>query len=139
MIKIKYDMNLMKYISLFESITRTNVDDAFQQDEIVYFIVKEGMAGKAIGKKGINYKKIEGILKKKVRIIENSKDLSKFIENIIYPLKLANIEIEPTIIKLTAVDTKTRGILIGRGGINLRSTETIVKRYFNDLVEIKVI
>lgn len=137
MMKIKYDMNLMKFISLFESITKTNIDDAFQFEDTIYFIVQEGMIGKAIGKKGINYKKVESILKKKIRIIENNKDLSKFIQNIIYPLKLANIELEPKIAILTAADTKTRGMLIGRGGSSLRNTESIVKRYF-DIDEIKV-
>ncbi len=135
--KIKYDMNLMKFISLFESITRAAVDDAFQIDDTVYFIVREGEIGKAIGKKGTNYRRIEGILKKKIRLIENSKDLNKFVQNAVFPSKLANIEIDDKVIVLTAVDTKTRGMLIGRGGTSLRNLETIVKRYF-DVDEIKV-
>ncbi len=132
-----YDINLMKYISLFENITRAQVEDAFLIDETVYFIIKEGFIGLAVGKGGMNFRRIEGILKKSIRIIEYSLNLSKFIQNIVYPLKIANIEINPSNVILTAGDTKTRGMLIGRGGSSLRNTETIIKRYF-PIEEIKV-
>ena len=50
MIKIKYDINLMKFISLFESITKTDVKDCFEIGGKLVFIVKEGNIGRALGK-----------------------------------------------------------------------------------------
>ena len=136
-IKKKYDINLMKFISLFESITRTNVIDAFELEDIIYFVIQEGQIVKAVGKQGINYKKLENIIKKKIRMVENSRDINKFIQNVLHPIKLANIEVEPEKVTLTAPDIKSRGIIIGRGGANLKNLENIVKRYF-DIKEIKI-
>jgi N utilization substance protein A len=127
----------MKFISLFESITHANLEDAFQIEETIYFIVKEGMMGLAVGKHGSNFRHIEGLLKRNVRIIEYSTDLSKFVQNVIYPFKAANVEVNSDKIILTAPDTRTRGMLIGRGGSNLRNIEEILKHFF-PITEVKI-
>jgi len=136
-IKRKYDINLMKFISLFESFTKTRAEDAFELDGTLYFIVKEGMIGKAVGKQGANYRKLESVLNKKIKMVENSPVLEKFVLNAVFPLKLANVEFKEKKVFLTAPDTKTRGMLIGRGASVLKVTEAIVKRYF-DIDEIRV-
>jgi len=53
-------------------------------------------------------------------------------------LKVVDIKQEEKVVVLTAADTKTRGILIGRQAQNLRNFEKIVKKYF-DIDEIKVV
>ena len=55
MTKIKYDANIMKYMSLFESITRVKLKDCIADDKLT-FIVEEGGIGRAIGKNGSNAK-----------------------------------------------------------------------------------
>ena len=59
----------MRYISLFESLTGAKVKDCIVND-IVIFIVHENEMGKAIGKQGSNIKRIENILKKKIKLVE---------------------------------------------------------------------
>lgn len=136
--KIKFDADSMKVISLFETITGASVKDCFDaEDGRLIIAVNEGEIGKAIGKGSVNVKKIENVLKKKVRIIEFSPDLEKFIRNVVYPLKVAEIAVEGGIAVLTAADHQTRGLLIGRSAQNLRGYETIVKRYF-PVEELKV-
>jgi N utilization substance protein A len=135
--RIKYDMNLMKYISLFESLTNTKVKDCVANEKLL-FIVQEGHIGKAVGKQGINVKKIEGILKKDIRIVEFSENLIQFIQNMIYPLRASNIEEDQGTVTITGPDTKTKGLMIGREGKNLNYLKDIVKRHFS-VEDIKVV
>ena len=138
MIKIKYDMNLMKYISLFEALTRSKLKDCFELDERLVFIVQPGEIGKAIGKKAANVKRLENILKRKIRIIEFNPDIVEFMSNVIYPIKAKAIEYNNNIIVISSPDSHSRGILIGKGAETLRNNEKIVKRYF-EIHEIKVV
>jgi N utilization substance protein A len=136
--KIKYDINLMKFISLFESITRAEVKDCFEIGERLVFVVKEGNIGKALGKGGSNVRRLEGMLKRKLRVIEFNSNLLRFIQNIIYPSKVKDIVEEDNIVTITPPDSETRGYLIGRGAVNLNATKDIVKRYF-EITDIKVV
>ena len=137
-VKIKFDIDIMKFFSIFEKITKTNAKDCFKQDKRIVFTVNEGMAGKAVGKAGANIKKLENIFKKKVRIVEFNPDLIEFIKNVIHPLQAKEIREEADIVTITPVDSTTRGYLIGREAVNLRQYEEIVKRYF-EIKEIKVV
>ena len=66
MTKIKYDMSLMKFISVFETLTRTNAKDCYEnKNGYLVFVVGPGQAGKAIGKNAANVKRLESMLKKK--------------------------------------------------------------------------
>lgn len=137
--RIKLDMALIKYMALFEKITRASVKDCFEQGDRLVFIVNEGQIGKAIGKGSVNVKKIENLVKKKIRIVEYNSDMHKFVQNIVHPFKLENIEYDEDtkILTLTAVDSKTRGYLIGRAASNLRNYEAVLKRH-TKVSELKV-
>ena len=137
--KIKYNISTMKFISIFESMTGAGLKDCFIQNEKIIFMVKQGDIGKALGKRGINIKKLEKLLNKKIKIIEFSTDVLKFVKNVVHPLQAKEIHEKEGIIVIVPPDTQTRGYLIGRGAINLRNTESIVKRYYPDIQEIKVV
>jgi transcription termination/antitermination protein NusA len=141
MVKIVYDINLMKYMSLFEKITRARLKDCFSDSVTnqLVFVVSPGELGKAVGKKAVNVKKLENLFKKNIKIIEYADDLMIFITKAIYPLKLADIKEEDGVVTMEGPDTKTKGLLIGRNAANLRNLETVVKRYYPQLKEIKVI
>lgn len=138
MTKIKYDINIMKYMSLFESLTQSKLKDCIVTEQNVIFIVEENQIGKAIGKNGINAKKLEGILNKKIKISEFSPNVLQFIKNFIYPLKIRDINEENKIVTIIGQDTNTKGLLIGRDARNLNNLKSIVKRYF-DIDDIKVV
>lgn len=138
MLKIKFDQKLIKFISMFESMTQAEVKDCIELENMLIFIVAENQIGKAIGKEGSNVRRLENLLKKKVRIIEYNKDIIKFVENIIYPNKAREIRQEEKRIMIVPSDSKSRGFLIGRNATILRSNENIVKRYF-EIDEIKII
>ena len=128
----------MKFISIFESLTGAALKDCFEQNDKLIFVVKQGEIGKAIGRRGINTKKLERILKKRIKIIEFNPELLQFIQNIVFPSKVKEIKSEDSTVIITPPDSETRGYLIGKGAVNLRATEEVVKRYF-EIKEIKVI
>jgi len=137
-IKIKFDIDIMKFISLFENITRINAKDCFKQGDKLVFIVNEGQAGKAVGKGGYNIKKLERLLKRKVKIVEFNPDLIEFVKNVIHPMQAKEINEKEGIVTIKSIDSVTRGYLIGRGAVNLRQFEDVVKRYF-DIKEMRVV
>ncbi len=128
--KIKYDINLMNFISLFENLTRAKVKDCISGEPLI-FVVGEGELSKAIGKKAGNLRKIENLLRKKVRIIEFSDDVEIFVKNVIAPLKAENITKEDGVVVITDPISQVRGKIIGRDSKNLNKYKEIVSRYFD--------
>lgn len=135
--KIVYDVNAMKFMSLFETITKAKLKDCIIKESLVLFVVQPNEVGRAVGPKGANVKKLERILKKKVKIIEFASEPVNFIKNLIHPLQVREINEEDGVYTLTPLDLKTRGLLIGRNAAHLRSYEEIMKRYF-PVKELKV-
>ena len=138
LLKIKFDAATISYISLFERVTKASVKDCIMADSLIIFIVDENELGKALGKHAANVHALEANLKKKVKVIEYSSDLVKFIEHIIYPIKAQEITEEGGIVTIVPSDSRSRGYLIGRNAQILRQNESIVKRYF-EISEIKVV
>ena len=94
--------------------------------------------GKAIGKNGINIKRMENALKKKIKLIEFNNDVLQFVKNMIYPIEILDIKQEEDDIIIHGKDTSTKAMLIGRERQNINHLIGIVKRYF-DVNDIKVI
>lgn len=129
--KIIYDSSAMKLMSFFEEITHAKLKDCIIHLNQLIFIVHPGQIGKAIGKKGVNVKRLESALKKRIKIVEFSDDVTIFTKNLIYPLKVMDIKEEDKTITIYSDDTKTKGLLIGRDSQNLKNTEQTIKRHFN--------
>jgi len=135
---INFNNETIKLISLFEKITRSKLHDCFlDSNNVLIFVVEEGEIAKAVGKQAANVKKLRNMLNRSFRIIEYSKDITTFIKNLIFPLKVKGASLEDDIIVLDAADSKTRGLIIGRNATNLRNYEFIAKKYF-PIKEIKV-
>ena len=128
--KIKYDMNIMHFISLFEAITRVHAKDCFDDNGRLVFVVQKGEIGKAIGKQGCNIKIMEDKLKKKIRIVEFEDDVVDFVRNMIAPLRVEGIADDDGMIMIKGNDTKTKGLLIGRESQNMKRLGSVVRRYF---------
>lgn len=137
MIRIKYDNTLMKFISLFETLTGTSVKDCID-NEIMTFIVAENQIAQAIGKNGSNVRRVEHLLNRKIKIVEFNPNALKFIANYIYPIKALEIKEENGVVFIKGEDTKTKGLLIGRDAKNLKTLQSVVQRHFN-ITEIKVV
>ncbi|MBW2980555.1 NusA-like transcription termination signal-binding factor [Candidatus Woesearchaeota archaeon] len=135
--KIKYDADILKYMSLFESLTRSKLKDCIVNERVL-FVVEPNEIGKAIGKNGSNVHRLEGILNKKIRIVEFNPDVCQFVRNMLYPLQATEVNEENSVVTISGPDTKTKGLMIGRDAKNLNFLKDIVKRYF-EVEDIKVV
>jgi N utilization substance protein A len=90
--KIKLSMDDIGFITIFENITGASVKDCIvdKEKEKITFVVFEGQAGIAIGKGGMNIRKLEEKLKRKIEVLEFSQDPVKFVSNIFRPIQLKN-------------------------------------------------
>lgn len=134
--RIRYNSDLMKLITIFESMTGAKVKDCISGEKLI-FIIEESEMGKAIGKNGVNIKRLEIVLKKKIKLAEFSNDVVQFVKNMIYPIEALEIKQEDGIIKIHGKDANSKAFLIGRDRQNINHLSNIVKRYF-DVKEIKV-
>ena len=51
MVEIVFDEQTIKYVALFQDLTRTTVVDCVDATDKLIFVVKEGDIGKAIGRR----------------------------------------------------------------------------------------
>jgi len=136
---MKFNLEIIQYINFFEKLTKTNVKDCFFEEEKLIFIVNQGQASKAVGKNGINAKTFAEKTNKKLKIIEFNPEPTIFIKSLISPIRAEKIELEEKIIKITASSTKDKGLLIGRNAKNLENLKKLVKKYFEDIQDIKIL
>ncbi|HLD10531.1 MAG TPA: NusA-like transcription termination signal-binding factor [Candidatus Nanoarchaeia archaeon] len=135
---MKLTLETIQTINLFEQLTGAKIKDCIKGNDLITFLVEEGNIKKALGKDNINLKRIEGILKKKVRLIAFSNDVVKFINNLLYPLKVDKIEKKEEIVEIYIKDTRIKGKVYGRSRENLYWIQDLVKKYHN-IKEIKII
>jgi N utilization substance protein A len=135
---MKLDSEAMKLMAFFESNTGSRVKDCIASDEKLTFIIEENEMGRAIGKNGANIKKMERMLKKKIKLAEFSSDILQFVRNFASLVEISDAKIEEGVVTIHGKDTVTRAMLIGRERININHMAGIVKRYF-DIREIKVV
>ncbi len=137
--RIIYNADLMKIMNIFENITGTKLKDCFiDNNSLLVFVVQQNEIGKAIGRNGVNIRKMEYILKRKIKIVEFNPEITEFVKSLIMPLQAVDINVREKIVYIRGPDTKTRGMLIGRESQNLKNYEEIIKRYF-DIEHIKVV
>ena len=138
--KIKYDSDLIKLITLFESMSGANAKDCITYDnkDNIIFIIEENEMGKAIGKNGANIKRVEDLLKRKIKLVEFSQDILQFVKNMIYPAEVNDIKQEDGVITIYGKDSNSKAKIIGRERRNINNLTKIAKRYF-DVKEIKVL
>lgn len=126
------DMQDIRNLSLFERITRIRTRFCFPYNNAVIFCVPKALMMKAVGREGGNVKKISQILKKRIKIIAQPKDISdikKFIEAIVSPFDFQGLEVTETEVILDA-GPQSKAALIGRDKKRLLEMQTIVKDFF---------
>ncbi|MDH7508808.1 MAG: NusA-like transcription termination signal-binding factor [Methanomassiliicoccales archaeon] len=124
----------LRYISLFESITKTRVRDCLETEDKLVFVVNPGQANKAVGKGGENVIRMKNATGKNIQVIEYSDEPEEFIRNVFYNYNVQSVKIENrgNIIHATVtVDPKVKGRAIGKNGKNLKIARDIVNRHHN--------
>ncbi|MFB6244878.1 MAG: NusA-like transcription termination signal-binding factor [Candidatus Nanohaloarchaea archaeon] len=139
---VTYDTDMIRTISMFESVTGVEAIDAIIEEEKAYFIVPEGKAGMAIGKGGETVKKLQNKLDKDVKIYEYSDNIGKFLNNLV-PSDLRGVDIEgqgdedEEISVEISVPRESKGQVVGRDGQKIDSIRQILSRT-HSVDEVKV-
>ncbi len=132
MAEITFDEQTIKYVALFQDLTRTTVVDCVDAQDRLIFVVKEGDIGKAIGKKGENVAKLKRLLNKDIHVVEFSNEPEKFVANVFrnYDVKGVQLEQRGDITHATVtVDASKKGRAIGKEGRNLRVSRDLIARH----------
>ena len=136
-LRIKLDQDTLGLSTLVEQMTGAQVKDCFKEEDFIYVIVGSGEAGKAIGKGGDNIHRLQETLGKRDRIIEYADQPKEFVRKIIYPLEVEEILTQDNLLLLKDRNKKTKSLLIGRNGQNLKLINRAVQRFFT--LEVKVV
>jgi N utilization substance protein A len=135
MTEVKLTTEGIRYIALFESLTRAVARDCYIDDENdrVIFVVKKGDMGLAIGKNGININRVKRSIGKHIEIVEFSGDVDEFVANALQPVSVKNVHIvtkESKKLAYVEVMSKDRGIAIGKNGKNIHKAKVLAQRHY---------
>ncbi|HHT76258.1 MAG TPA: NusA-like transcription termination signal-binding factor [Methanomassiliicoccaceae archaeon] len=132
--EITFTEDTLRYINLFEQVTKTRVKDCMEAEDKLVFVVEPGQANRAVGKGGENVIRLKNQTGKNIQVIEYSDDAEKFIRNVFYNYNVQNVVIENrgTVVHATVtVDPQVKGRAIGKNGRNLKIARDIVNRHHN--------
>jgi N utilization substance protein A len=127
------NQEIIGYINVFEKTTRAGVKDCFLEDDSLIFVIQQGQIMKALGPNGINLRKLGSLFKKNIKVIGFHSDPTKFISNLIYPVRSKEIVLEDNMIVIRTNNVKEKGQVFGRDKSNLRRMQKLVSKYFPDL------
>jgi N utilization substance protein A len=128
------DMKLMRYINLFSRISRVPTTKVFVYNNVIVFAVPKQLVFKAIGKGGVNVKKLGETLRKKIKVIavaerEDKEDIKRFISDVVSPVTFNKIEFKDSSAVITA-GRQSKAALIGRGRIREKELSEILRNFF---------
>src|SRR5919198_240960 len=132
MAEIVFDEQTIKYVALFQDLTRTTVVDCVDAGDKLIFVVKEGDIGKAIGKKGENIAKLKRLMSKEIHVVEYSDQPYRFVANVFrnFDVKSVQIEQRGEVVHATVtVEATKKGRAIGKEGRNLKVSRDLIARH----------
>ncbi|MEK6830064.1 MAG: hypothetical protein AABY15_08160 [Nanoarchaeota archaeon] len=127
------NMQDMRYLNLFEKMTRVQTRHCFKYNEFIVFCVPRHLISMAIGEQGMNIKRMSEILQRRIKVIpipDGLSHLRQFIEAIINPLRFKDLQVNDNEIILTA-GSQSKAALIGRNKRRLLEMQKIMRDYFN--------
>lgn len=134
----------LRYAALFESITGITPRDTIIDDKYnrVIFIVDKNFAPPlAVGKNGINIRRLREHLGKDAEVVEYGETPEDFIRNALYPAKITSIKITKLPsdgkVAIATVSEDEKAVAIGKNGKNINRAILLAKRYF-DIESIKL-
>jgi NusA-like KH domain protein len=125
-------MQDMRYLNLFRKITGISTRYVLKYNEGLIFCVPKSLLSKAIGENARNLKKMNQILRKRIKVIPIPKGIQhskEFIEAIVSPIQFKEVEIANGEIILTA-GRQSKAALIGRNKRRLEEMQKIIKDFF---------
>ena len=134
--EIKLTSDELRYMSLFQDITRVTAKDCIidEKNNRIIFLISPEFMGIAIGKNGSNVKKLEKLLGKTVELVAYSDNLEDLVKNLMAPARVKSIKVVQSNSKKTvyiSVEPQDKGLAIGKNGRNVDRAKLILKRYMD--------
>lgn len=125
-------MQHMRYLNLFESVTRIRTRFCFNYNEAIFFCVPRQLVSKAIGDGARNIRRLNEILGKKIRVVaipEGEGSIKRFIEAIVNPVIFKDLAVNENEVIISA-STQSKAALIGRNKRRLLEMQKIMREFF---------
>lgn len=132
MSEIKLSTEGLRYIALFEELTKATVKDCIIDDGRIIYVIKAGDMGAAIGKNGDHINRVKKTVDKHIDLVEYSDEPVTFIKNAFSPVTVRTVNIVDRNNKRLAyveVSNKDKGLAIGRNGKNIEKVKLVAKRH----------
>jgi len=129
------DMQLMRYINLFSRTTRVLTTKCFVYNNQIVFAVPKAKVSVAIGRGAENVKKLNGILRKKIKVVampslDSREGIGKFVEAVVAPIEFNKVEVKENSVTISA-GRQSKAALIGRGRQRERELSEVLKNFFH--------
>jgi len=128
------DMQLMRYINLFTKTTRVQTTKVFVYNNQIVFAVPKAKVSMAIGKGAINAKRLNEILRKKIKVVamppvDNDEEIGKFVGDVVAPIEFNKIEVKDNSVVIMA-GRQSKAALIGRNRTREKELADVLKNFF---------
>ena len=126
------DMQDLRYLNLFNKVTKISTRYCFNYNNTVIFFVPKALIRRALGEEGRNIKYIGEVLKRRIKIFpipHGTEDAQRFIELLVNPVQFKKLEINPNEIIVTA-GMQSKAALIGRDKRRLVEMQKIIRGFF---------
>jgi len=139
------DMQVMRYINLFERISRVSTTNCFVYNNTIYFAVPKSKVMVAVGKNGENVKQLSDVLRRKIRIVAQPSEnmdkvlaLKKFIGDVVSPVEFTSLEMNSDGILVLSGEREAKAMLIGRDRSKEKELAEVLEMNFG-VKEFKII
>ena len=138
------DMQLMRYINLFERVSRVSTTDCFVYNNAIYFAVPKKLVYQAVGRNGDNVKNISMTLRRKIKVVaipskeafdsetsdaKKIEELRNFIKDIVSPVEITAVDFKDGAITISG-SRESKAILIGRDRCREKELAEVLQRNF---------
>ena len=131
--RIKFSMEEMRLIALFENITGATANDCVIDSDRIVFIAKPGEMGLAIGKAGKNINMLRKMTGRPIEVVEFAETVEGLIRNCLAPAKVKEVRITERPdrkIVVVEVEPQDKALAIGKNGRTIDKTRMLAKRYY---------
>ncbi|MDP6641392.1 MAG: KH domain-containing protein [Nitrososphaerales archaeon] len=128
-------MQLMRYINLFSRTTKVQTTKVFVYNNQIVFAVPKAKVSAAIGKGASNIKRMNDILRKKIKIvampaIDSDEGIVKFLADVVAPVEFVRADIKNGSVVITA-GRESKAALIGRNRTREKELGEVLKNFFH--------
>ena len=127
-------MQEMRYLNLFERVTKVRTRFCFRYNGSIVFGVPKRFIVQSIGPDSNNLRRINQIIGQRIKVVPlpnsfNSEDVGLFIQKIVSPVEFKSIELNDGEVVVNA-GAQNKAALIGRDKRRLIEMKKIIKDFF---------